>query len=53
MGSTWVQTPLWLGEAALPAFAGLAGGLVESAARWRVIERRALGPDTLLVLGKE
>jgi diaminohydroxyphosphoribosylaminopyrimidine deaminase/5-amino-6-(5-phosphoribosylamino)uracil reductase len=49
----WVQSPLWLGDAGLPAFAGLAGGLVESAARWRVIERRALGPDTLLVLGKE
>lgn len=48
----WVQSPLWLGEGGLPAFAGMASVLLEQAARWRVVERRPLGPDTLLVLDR-
>ncbi len=48
----WVQSPLWLGDAGLPAFAGLGSPLLEQAARWTVVERRALGPDTLLVLDR-
>lgn len=47
----WVQAPLWLGEG-VPAVAGLPGVLVEAAERWRVVERRALGEDTLLVVDR-
>lgn len=46
----WVQSPVWLGEDGLPAFGGLRGELLEQARRWRVVERRPLGDDTLLVL---
>ncbi len=45
----WIQSPLWLGEEGVPAVAGLAGEPLERAERWRVVERRALGADTLLV----
>ncbi|MBS1241395.1 MAG: riboflavin biosynthesis protein RibD [Gemmatimonadetes bacterium] len=48
----WVQSPLWLGEGGMPAFAGLGGSLLEQAARWRVVDRQALGEDTLLVLDR-
>lgn len=48
----WVQSPLWLGEAGLPAFAGVPAVLLEQVRRWRVTERRALGDDTLLVLDR-
>jgi diaminohydroxyphosphoribosylaminopyrimidine deaminase / 5-amino-6-(5-phosphoribosylamino)uracil reductase len=48
----WIQAPLWLGEGALPAVSGLPGGPLDQADRWRVVERRALGEDTLLVLDK-
>jgi diaminohydroxyphosphoribosylaminopyrimidine deaminase/5-amino-6-(5-phosphoribosylamino)uracil reductase len=48
----WVQSPLWLGEGGMPAFAGLGSSLLEQVARWRVAERRALGEDTLLVLDR-
>ena len=46
----WVQSPIWLGEDGLHAFGGLPSPLLEQAERWRVIERRELGEDTLLVL---
>jgi diaminohydroxyphosphoribosylaminopyrimidine deaminase/5-amino-6-(5-phosphoribosylamino)uracil reductase len=46
----WIQAPLWLGEGALPAISGLPGRPLDQADRWRVVERRALGEDTLLVL---
>jgi diaminohydroxyphosphoribosylaminopyrimidine deaminase/5-amino-6-(5-phosphoribosylamino)uracil reductase len=45
----WIQSPLWLGDDAVPAVAGLRGTLLGDAPRWRVVERRALGADTLLV----
>jgi diaminohydroxyphosphoribosylaminopyrimidine deaminase/5-amino-6-(5-phosphoribosylamino)uracil reductase len=46
----WVQSPLWLGERGVPATAGLPGEPIARAERWSVVERRALGEDTLLVL---
>ena len=45
----WVQSPLWLGESGLPAVAGHASVPLAEAPRWRIVERRALGEDTLLV----
>jgi diaminohydroxyphosphoribosylaminopyrimidine deaminase/5-amino-6-(5-phosphoribosylamino)uracil reductase len=48
----WVQTPLWLGMAGVPAVAGLPTVALGEAARWRVTDRRALGDDTLLVLDR-
>lgn len=48
----WLQAPLWLGGDAVPAFAGLPARALDQAERWRVVERRALGEDTLLVLDR-
>ena len=48
----WIQAPLWLGMAAVPAVAGLPATPLEDARPWRVTERRALGDDTLLVLDR-
>jgi diaminohydroxyphosphoribosylaminopyrimidine deaminase/5-amino-6-(5-phosphoribosylamino)uracil reductase len=48
----WIQAPLWLGEEAVPAVSGLPARGLDQAERWRVIERRALGEDTLLVLDR-
>jgi diaminohydroxyphosphoribosylaminopyrimidine deaminase/5-amino-6-(5-phosphoribosylamino)uracil reductase len=48
----WLQAPVWLGEDAVPAVAGLPARGLDRAERWRVIERRALGEDTLLVLDR-
>ena len=48
----WLQAPLWLGDDAVPAIAGLPGRELDQGERWRVIERRALGEDTLLVLDR-
>ncbi len=49
----WVQCPLFLGDSGVPAFSGLASDLLEQVGRWTVVERRALGDDTLLVLDRE
>lgn len=46
----WIQSPLWLGDRGVPAVRGLASPPIADAARWRVVERRALGSDTLLVV---
>ena len=46
----WVQSPLWLGERGVPAAAGVPSDPIARAERWTVVERRALGDDTLLVL---
>ncbi len=46
----WIQAPLWLGDRGVPAVRGLPSPPIADAARWRPIERRALGNDTLLVL---
>jgi len=48
----WVQAPVWLGEAAVPAFPGVVAAPLAAAPRWIAVERRALGPDTLLVLDR-
>jgi diaminohydroxyphosphoribosylaminopyrimidine deaminase / 5-amino-6-(5-phosphoribosylamino)uracil reductase len=48
----WLQAPLWLGGDAVPAVAGLPARPLDQAERWRVVERRALGEDTLLVLDR-
>ncbi|MEO8031021.1 MAG: bifunctional diaminohydroxyphosphoribosylaminopyrimidine deaminase/5-amino-6-(5-phosphoribosylamino)uracil reductase RibD [Gemmatimonadota bacterium] len=49
----WIQSPLWLGDDGVPAFSGLAGNSIADSVRWNVVERRALGEDTLLVLDRE
>ncbi len=49
----WIQSPLWLGENAVPAVSGLPGQMLVEAERWHVAERRALGEDTLLVVDRE
>lgn len=49
----WIQAPLWLGDSAVPAVAGLPPEPLDRAERWRVVERRALGSDTLLVLDRQ
>ncbi len=46
----WIQAPLWLGDRGVPAVRGLSSPPIADAARWRVLERRALGDDSLLVL---
>ncbi len=48
----WIQAPLWLGVG-VPAFGDRAGLPLEDSKRWVVTERRALGPDTLLVVDRE
>lgn len=49
----WVQSPVWLGESAVPAFPGMPAAPLADAPRWIPVERRALGPDTLLVLDRQ
>lgn len=48
----WIQAPIWLGDDAVPALSGLPARGLEQAERWHVVERRALGEDTLLVLDR-
>jgi diaminohydroxyphosphoribosylaminopyrimidine deaminase/5-amino-6-(5-phosphoribosylamino)uracil reductase len=48
----WIQSPLWLGDRGVPAVAGLTTAPIARAERWRTVERRALGEDTLLVLDR-
>jgi len=49
----WVQSPMWLGEHAVPAFHGVPSQPLADVPRWIPVERRALGADTLLVLDRE
>lgn len=49
----WIQSPLWLGDTGTPAISGFGGTSLVEAERWSVIERRALGQDTLLVVDRE
>ena len=48
----WIQAPFWLGEGGVTALAGLPTRGLDQAERWRVVERRSLGDDTLLVLDR-
>ncbi|HEY6854223.1 MAG TPA: dihydrofolate reductase family protein, partial [Gemmatimonadales bacterium] len=48
----WVQAPVWLGEGAIPAFPGVGGLPLAEAPRWTPVERKVLGPDTLLVVDR-
>ncbi len=48
----WIQAPVWLGDAGVPAVRGLPSRALGDAERWRVVERRVFGPDTLLVLDR-
>ncbi len=48
-----IQSPLWLGDAGVPAAAGWHAPALAGAGRWTVVERRPLGDDTLLVLDRE
>lgn len=47
-----IVAPLWLGGDGVPGFAAVPGSAIADAARWRTVERRALGNDTLLVLDR-
>lgn len=49
----WIQAPVWLGDAGIPAITGYPGTTLVEAERWSVVERRALGQDTLLVVDRE
>src|SRR5512142_1126043 len=48
----WLQSPVWLGDGGVPAFPGVADTGLAEAPRWIPVERRPLGPDTLLVLDR-
>jgi diaminohydroxyphosphoribosylaminopyrimidine deaminase/5-amino-6-(5-phosphoribosylamino)uracil reductase len=48
----WVQSPLWLGERGVPASADVPSDPIAGVERWTVVERRALGDDTLLVVDR-
>jgi diaminohydroxyphosphoribosylaminopyrimidine deaminase / 5-amino-6-(5-phosphoribosylamino)uracil reductase len=48
----WIQAPLWLGERGVPAVSGLTSSPIAEASRWRVVERRLLGQDTLMVVDR-
>lgn len=48
----WLQAPAWLGAGGVPAFPGVPDARLEEAPRWIPVERRPLGPDTLLVLDR-
>jgi len=48
----WIQSPVWLGDGAIPAFPGVPDARIDKAPHWVPVERRALGPDTLLVLDR-
>lgn len=49
----WIQSPVFLGQGAVPAMVGVPDASLAAAPRWTVVERRALGEDTLLVLDRE
>lgn len=46
----WIQTPVELGAAGIPAFAGLPGAPERLPGRWVQTERKSLGQDTLQVI---
>ncbi|HET8623785.1 MAG TPA: bifunctional diaminohydroxyphosphoribosylaminopyrimidine deaminase/5-amino-6-(5-phosphoribosylamino)uracil reductase RibD [Gemmatimonadales bacterium] len=48
----WIQSPLWLGDTGVPAVRGIRSDALADAERWRPVERRTLGADTLLILDR-
>ncbi len=48
-----IQSPIWLGEGSVRATEGLPGIPLEQAKPWRVVERRSLGSDSLVVLDRD
>ncbi|MEO8452409.1 MAG: bifunctional diaminohydroxyphosphoribosylaminopyrimidine deaminase/5-amino-6-(5-phosphoribosylamino)uracil reductase RibD [Gemmatimonadota bacterium] len=48
----WLVSPVWLGETGVPAVRGFEVPSLVEAERWRLVERRALGQDTLLVFDR-
>ncbi len=48
----WIQSPVWLGSDAMAGIVGLPSTSLMEAERWGVVERRALGQDTLLVVDR-
>jgi len=48
----WIKAPIWLGKGAA-AFEGREAVPLDDARPWTVTGRRALGPDTLLVVDRE
>ena len=48
----WLQSPLWLGDGGVPALAGLPNRGLEQAERWRVVGRKSLDHDTLLIMDR-
>jgi diaminohydroxyphosphoribosylaminopyrimidine deaminase / 5-amino-6-(5-phosphoribosylamino)uracil reductase len=49
----WIQSPIWLGQGCARATEGLPEVPLEQAKPWRVVERRALGSDSLVVLDRK
>jgi diaminohydroxyphosphoribosylaminopyrimidine deaminase/5-amino-6-(5-phosphoribosylamino)uracil reductase len=48
-----IQAPIFLGASGVPAVAGWTGAPLDSTAPWRVVERRVLGRDSLIVVDRE
>ena len=47
-----IVAPILLGGDGVPAFAGYPGTAIDAARRWRTVDRRTLGNDSLLVLDR-
>jgi len=48
----WIVSPVWLGDLAVPGTRGFVVSSLMAAERWSVVERRALGQDTLLMFDR-
>lgn len=48
----WIISPVWLGDTGVPGTRGQVVPSLLEAERWSVVERRALGQDTLLVFDR-
>ena len=49
----WIISPVWLGDHAIPGTRGFVVPSLMEAERWRIVERRPLGQDTLLVFDRD
>ena len=47
-----IVAPILIGGDGVPAFAGVPGTAIEAARRWRTVDRRTLGNDSLLVMDR-